>query len=218
MERISLNALRELSEVLARHEVRYLFIGKGGALLHGYPDTTQDADLFVRRTRANGRVLVAAVRELGFDVTDEEARDIERGKDFIQLRDGPFDLDLVFAPDGIERFEDAWKRGVEIDGFPVCSMKDIIASKRAANRTKDREVLRRLEAFEQYQRERGQHGKPLPRLEKEREDGEGSDAVGRLTEPNAATRWATVVGGQAEEIDDDRSPQPPRRSGSGMGC
>jgi hypothetical protein len=32
---------------------------------------------------------------------------IERGKDFVQIRSGPFDLDLVFAPDGIERFDEA---------------------------------------------------------------------------------------------------------------
>jgi hypothetical protein len=35
------------------------------------------------------------------------------------LKNGPFDLDLVFAPDGIERFDDAWQRHVEVEGFPV---------------------------------------------------------------------------------------------------
>jgi hypothetical protein len=28
----------------------------------------------------------------------------------VQLKNGPFDLDLIFAPDGIDRFEDAWRR------------------------------------------------------------------------------------------------------------
>jgi hypothetical protein len=79
-----------------------------------------------------------------------QAADIERGRDFIQLKNGPFDLDLVFAPDGIERFEDAWGRHVEVEGFPVCHIDDIVASKRAANRVKDRESLPRLEAFAEY--------------------------------------------------------------------
>jgi len=34
----------------------------------------------------------------------KEQEEVRRGKDFIQLRNGPFDMDLVFAPDGIERF------------------------------------------------------------------------------------------------------------------
>jgi hypothetical protein len=37
----------EIRDVFARHGVRYLFLGKSGAILLGYPDTTQDADLFV---------------------------------------------------------------------------------------------------------------------------------------------------------------------------
>ena len=37
----------EIRDAFARHGVRYLFIGKSGAILLGYPDTTQDADLFV---------------------------------------------------------------------------------------------------------------------------------------------------------------------------
>ena len=68
----------------------------------------------------------------------------------VQLKNGPFDVDLIFAPDGIERFEDAWKRHLEIEGFPLCHLDDIIASKRAANRRKDIESLPRLVAFREY--------------------------------------------------------------------
>lgn len=140
----------EIRDALARHGVRYLFIGKAGAILLGYPDTTQDADLYVDRSPDNGLRLVAALRDLGFDLRGDEASDVVRGRDFVQLKNGPFDVDLVFAPDGIERFEDAWSRHVEVDGFPVCHPDDIIASKKAAGRAKDREVLPRLEAFRDY--------------------------------------------------------------------
>ena len=34
---------QEIRDVFARHRVRYLFIGKSGAILLGFPDTTQDA-------------------------------------------------------------------------------------------------------------------------------------------------------------------------------
>jgi hypothetical protein len=145
----------EIRDALARHACRYLFIGKSGAVLLGFPDTTQDADLFVERSRENGTRLVAALGELGFALTPQQAEEIARGKDFVQLKNGPFDLDLVFAPDGIERFVDAWARHLDVDGFPVCHIDDIIASKEAARRVKDRESLPRLRAFRDYLRQRG---------------------------------------------------------------
>ena len=145
----------ELRDALARFSVRYLFIGKSGAILLGFPDTTQDADLFVEKEPRNGRSLASALMEIGFALTDAHRRDLERGKDFVQLRNGPFDVDIVFAPDGIERFEDAWRRRVEIEGFPVCDIDDIIGSKEAANRVKDRESLPRLRGFRDWLRSRG---------------------------------------------------------------
>ena len=144
----------EIRDALRRRGVRYLFIGKSGAVLLGFPDTTQDADLFVDRNPENCRALISALRELGFPLTDQQAAEIERGKDFVQLRSGPFDLDLVFAPDGIERFEDAWRRHVEVEGFPVCHLDDIIVSKAATHRQKDLESLPRLRSFREYWIER----------------------------------------------------------------
>lgn len=140
----------EIRDALAAHNVRYLFIGKSGAILLGYPDTTLDAALYVERSEENGARLVAALRELGFALTDQQSDEIQRGKDFVQLKNGPFDLDLVYAPDGIERFEDAWNRHVEVEGFHVCHIDDIIASKESSGRAKDLESLPRLKSFRQY--------------------------------------------------------------------
>ena len=141
---------QEIRDVFARHQARYLFIGKSGAILLGFPDTTQDADLFAEKSPQNGEALVRALKELGFELNDEQVAEVKHGKDFVQLKNGPFDLDLVFAPDGIETFAEAWERHVEVDGFPVCHPDDIVKSKEAANRTKDRESLPRLKAFLDY--------------------------------------------------------------------
>ena len=140
----------EIRNAFSRHGVRYLFLGKSGAILLGFPDTTQDADLFVAKGEENGRALVQALLEIGFALTDEQTAEIRRGKDFVQLKSGPFDLDLISAPDGIETFEEAWSRRVEVEGFPVCHIDDIIASKAATGRAKDRESLPRLRAFREY--------------------------------------------------------------------
>jgi hypothetical protein len=141
---------QEIRDCFQRLGIRYLFLGKSGAILLGFPDTTQDADLFVEKTPENCAALVTALRQLGFDLKEAQAAEVARGKDFIQLKNGPFDLDLVFAPDGIEHFSDAWQRRVEVEGFPVCHIDDIIKSKAATNRQKDRESLPRLRSFREY--------------------------------------------------------------------
>ena len=132
----------EIRDAFLRRGVRYLFIGKSGAILLGFPDTTQDADVFLEKSPQNGEAAAGALQDLGFDLSPQQREELCRGKDFVQIRSGPFDLDLVFAPDGIERFEDAWGRRVDVEGFPVCHPDDIIAS--------NRESLPRLRAFRDY--------------------------------------------------------------------
>lgn len=146
----------EIAAAFGRRGVRYLFLGKSGAILLGYPDTTQDADLFVEKSPANGRAIVAALEDLGFPLTPEHREEIQRGKDFVQIRYGPFDLDLIFAPDGIESFAEADRRGITVEGMRVCHIDDIIRSKEAAGRAKDLESLPRLVAFRDWWAKRQQ--------------------------------------------------------------
>jgi hypothetical protein len=143
---------QEIGRVFKNHGVKYLFFGKSGAILLGYSDTTQDVDLYAEKEAANCEKLVAGLLELHFRLTDNEQQEIRRGKDFIQLRNGPFDLDLIFAPDGIERFEDAWGRHIERHDLPIANLDDIIGSKQAANRQKDKESLPRLMSFREWLR------------------------------------------------------------------
>ena len=48
---------QEIQRVFAAHGVRYLFLGTGAILL-GYPDTTQAADLYVDKRRENCNAVV----------------------------------------------------------------------------------------------------------------------------------------------------------------
>ncbi|MCL4785887.1 MAG: hypothetical protein KJ070_03705 [Verrucomicrobia bacterium] len=97
----------EIARAFGREGVNYLFIGKSGAILLGYPGTTQDVDIFPERSPENGRRIVAALRSVGFEIAAELEREIVRGKDLVQIKSGPFDVDLVYAPDGIASFEEA---------------------------------------------------------------------------------------------------------------
>lgn len=144
----------ELAAAFAREEIDYLFIGKSGAILLGYPDTTQDVDIFLPRSRQNAERVLRALRALGFELDPSLMISILSGSEIVLLKSGPFALDLIHTPDGIESFEVAKSRRVLVDGrFPVASLDDIIASKRATNREKDISDVRRLEQFKsEYER------------------------------------------------------------------
>jgi hypothetical protein len=137
----------EVARAFQEEGVDYLFIGKSGAILLGYPGTTQDVDVFPARSVENGRRIVTALKRIGFQIDSELERDITSGKDFVQIKTGPFDVDLVFAPDGIPNFAEAKARSLRAGIFQVANLRDIIGSKRASGRQKDQVDLPLLESF-----------------------------------------------------------------------
>ncbi len=146
------DALR-LHAALGAHEVEYMMIGKGAAIVQGYSSTTQDIDIYPSKCCGNGERLLAALKELGFvfdierdGVSLSPSADILAGKDFIQLK-GPFELDIVFAPDGFESYEEALPMKRFVDGLPVMSIEGIIRTKAAAGRKKDLNDLDDLRLF-----------------------------------------------------------------------
>ncbi len=155
---------REVAEVFAKYKIEYLFIGKSGAILLGYPATTQDVDLFPKKSEENCRRIVSALKEIGFELSEENEDKIIKGVDFVQLNQDPFDLDLIFAPDGIESFEKAKERMIQLDEFPIANIRDIIASKIASGREKDLNDLPLLQDF-QEEFERKMRGEPKTALE-----------------------------------------------------
>ena len=85
--------------------VDYLFIGLGGAILLGFPAVTQDVHIFPARDPENGRRIATSLRNLGFDISEDLEQAIVRGEDFVQIKTGPFDVDLVFA---VRRIGSTW--------------------------------------------------------------------------------------------------------------
>ena len=139
--------------------VDYLFIGKSAAILLGFPGVTQDLDVFADRTPENGRRIVRALNKIGFALRSDLEKALIAGNDFVQLDAGPFELDVIFAPDGIASFSEAKARAIIADGFRIANLRDIIASKRASGREKDLLDLEYLERFRQeYEK---QHPAPL---------------------------------------------------------
>ena len=160
-ERPSFHPLQavEIAQAFAAEAVDYLFIGKGGANLLGCPGATQDVQIFPAGDTENCRRIVRALRKAGFEIAGELEAEIVRAKDFVQIKSGPFDVDLVFAPDGIESFAAAKERSVREELFRIANVRDIIASKEASGRQKDVLELPLLCAFQEEYEKR--HPSPL---------------------------------------------------------
>lgn len=150
-----------LRDALAEHEVEYMIIGKGAAILQGFSGTTQDIDIYPSKIPENRRKVLDTLLDLGFEfdrviegVVHYPAREVLEGKDFIQLK-GPFDLDIVYAPDGFESYEHAVQYKKWVDGFPVLSIEGIIKTKEAAGRKKDLNDIDDLKLFADWLRKEG---------------------------------------------------------------
>jgi hypothetical protein len=137
-----------------------VLIGGLAATLHGSTVRTGDADICPAETHENLVRLAAALTELGARLRSADA---PGGVPFtcdptflsrvalcnFTTRYG--DLDIAFAPAGTTGYDDLRRHAVtyDLDGLlvPVASIEDIVRSKRAANRAKDRAALPELEAL-----------------------------------------------------------------------
>jgi hypothetical protein len=142
-----------LHAALSAYGVEYMIIGKGAAIIQGYSSTTQDIHIYPSKAPGNRERLLSALKDLGFvfdvevdGVRRQPSEEILAGKDFIQLK-GPFEVDIVFAPDGFESYEEALSMKRTVEGLPVMSLDGIIRTKTAAGRKKDVNDLDDLKLF-----------------------------------------------------------------------
>lgn len=140
--------------VLARHEVRFVVIGAFAASLHGSPVRTGDADITPASDADNLGRLAAALTELDARIRvpgepdglafDRSAEGLSRAQVW-NLVTPHGDLDISFVPSGTRGYDDLVRDAVtyEIAGIhvQVASLADVIRSKEAADRPKDRAVL-----------------------------------------------------------------------------
>ncbi|MCY3971914.1 MAG: nucleotidyl transferase AbiEii/AbiGii toxin family protein [Acidobacteria bacterium] len=148
--------LRALSDA----EVRYVLIGGMAAILHGDAGVTIDLDIAPAFDPDNLERLAAALRSLNarirtegtpegvsFDCSGAFLRNLGRDA-VLNLTTQAGDIDVAFTPTGTQGFRDLKRDAVSIDAggitILVASLADIIRSKAAADREKDRRALPRL--------------------------------------------------------------------------
>ncbi len=143
-----------LIAVLRAHDVQFVLIGGLAAILQGSPYPTEDLDITPKRERENLQRLSEALAELDAHVyTASEPDGLPFGHSAESLADsGVWNLvtsagrlDISFVPNGTDGYPDLHRDAlnVEINGvaIEVANLADIIRSKEAADRDKDRRVL-----------------------------------------------------------------------------
>jgi hypothetical protein len=118
-----------------------IIVGNVAAVLQGAPVTTQDLDLLVRGTVANRRKIAAFAAELGGAV-----RQISPLSDTLRIDIPAGVVDLLFdALPGRLSFQSVRSRALRSkivdERALIARLDDVIASKEAANRPKDRAQL-----------------------------------------------------------------------------
>lgn len=146
--------------VLEAHDVRCVLIGGFAAVIHGSPYLTTDVDVVPAVDHENLERLSDALRSLHAKVwTSAEPDGVPFDHSASSLADVRVwnlvtdhgRLDLTFQPSGTQGYEDLARDASHLVilgvGVDVASLADIIRSKEAAGREKDRlvlPVLRRL--------------------------------------------------------------------------
>ena len=141
--------LQRIVELFNDMEIEYMVVGGGALVLHGFDYHTNDVDFYFEDSKENNSKIINALIQLGFELTEQRRDEILRGKDFIQFNK-PFELDLMFYPDGFDNYEQAKRYKEHIGNIPVMNVQGIIKSKKAANRPKDKLILPMLEEFQIY--------------------------------------------------------------------
>jgi hypothetical protein len=151
----------EILRVLEAHGVEYVLIGGLAATLYGSPHVTTDVDITPEGTRDNLERLAMALEDLDARVRapgepdglpfDRSAEMLARVS-LLNLTTRAGDLDLAFEPHGTGGYPDLVRTAVEIQvhgvSVRVAALSDVIRSKEAAGREKDRltlPTLRRLQ-------------------------------------------------------------------------
>lgn len=128
--------------------VRYLIVGGYALAYHAVPRFTKDLDVLVEPTPANAEAVLNALKDFGFASLNLETEDFSTPGKIVQIGYPPNRIDLINSADGVD-FKSAWRRRVRARFGSVStqylSMRDLMASKKAAGRPQDQLDLKTLE-------------------------------------------------------------------------
>lgn len=147
--------ISKLLKSLNDQRVQYVVIGASAFPTHGYLRITADIDILIKPTRENAQRTLNALERVGYDVSELTVDEVLAKK--ILFRQYILATDIHPSAIGAT-FDTVWRNRVkdEIEGVStfVAGLDDLIKMKRAANRPKDREDLKVLQAIKRQKKKR----------------------------------------------------------------
>ena|SRR5688572_18986681 len=139
--------LQRIAKALAKCRLEVVLIGNAAAALHGAPVTTVDFDFMFRKSPANLKKLAQFGKSLEATVFRPYYR--SSGLYRVMNDDNGLQVDFMCVVDGVRTLSKLKSRAKKVpmggSELLVASLADIIASKKAADRPRDRAVLEVLE-------------------------------------------------------------------------
>ena len=149
-----------LLQTLSSHKVKFVLIGALAARLYGFPRLTADADITPSDDKPNMERLARALSELEARVYTESvpeglvfdcsAQTLARAPTW-NLVTAAGRVDIAFRPSGIAGYGELARNAERFQAYGVtfltASLEDIIKSKEAAGRPKDRDDVLMLRAI-----------------------------------------------------------------------
>jgi len=135
----------KLLKLLKENHVKFVIIGATAFPVHGYSRATLDIDIFIQPEKKNAQRTLKALRDFGYDVTDLTIDDLLTNK--VLIRQYLVETDIHPFVKGVT-FDKIWRNKVKARFGETyvwfASLDDLIAMKKAAARTKDKEDLKYL--------------------------------------------------------------------------
>ncbi len=140
---------RDFIHQFNKHKVRYVLVGGYSVILHGYPRTTGDMDIWVDRTAENYGKISSAFVDFGmpvFDMTEDNFLNHTEWEVFT-FGTPPSSIDLMIRVKGLD-FNECYENAVffEDDGLQIRTIhiNNLINAKKASGRSKDLDDLENL--------------------------------------------------------------------------
>ena len=149
MANIFNNDFRDFISALNNQSVKYILVGGYSVILHGYPRTTGDMDIWVERTSENYQKIKNAFQQFGMPVFDMTLDNFlsHPNWDVFTFGTPPVAIYLMVQVEALD-FALAYDKSIyfEDDGLSIRTIHktDLIQTKQVVNRPKDQDDLLNL--------------------------------------------------------------------------
>ena len=141
---------QDFIKALNDHKVDYILVGGYSVILHGYPRTTGDLDIWVKKNRLNYAKLLNAFEQFGLSLFDMTLDNFLNNDsiDVFTFGRAPVAIDLMTSVKGLD-FDKCFvdSKMVNVDNLHVrlIQYKHLIVAKHAAGRHKDMDDIENLQ-------------------------------------------------------------------------